>query len=183
MRSLPHLEHIVMTVGLNELVRIAGVALEGEDRYILGCSAMRAHKGGITRFQNERYYQFVVFRGWLSRWDTTPERNLHDAVISVNGYDTAIIEMKCWRSVDGEAEIPSLKKDIEKLKNTNGAAFMIIFSANEHGKTTENLEFLYKMLPELELFPSSIYEFPTLSPFCSEAQFDFWVAGWQVREL
>ena len=59
---------------LDSVIEIAGSALEAEDRYVLGCSTATGKKGGLLRIPNERYYQFVVCRGLLSRWDTIPEK-------------------------------------------------------------------------------------------------------------
>lgn len=170
-----------MAIGVDELVSLAGAALEAEDRYILGCSTISNKKGGLLRFPNERYYQFVVCRGWLSRWDTTPERHLHDAVISVDDGDVATIEMKCWRSDNGEPEISGIRRDIEKLKKTGWSAFMMIFSANEASQTEGNFAFLYERLPELRACAHKVYSFPTVSPFVADRQVDFWVAGWQLK--
>ncbi len=169
----------LMTIGVDELVSMAGAALEAEDRYVLGCSRITDKSGGILRILNERYYQFVVCRGWLSRWNTIPELRVHDAVILEDNKEAAIIEMKCWRSTSGETEIPRIKFDIEKLKAVSLPAFMILFSANESKQTKDNLEFLYERLPELKGCAMKIYGFPTINTL--ETQCDFWVAGWQLR--
>jgi hypothetical protein len=98
-----------MTIGVDELVSIAGAALEAEDRYVLGCSTITAKNGGILRIANERYYQFVACLGWLSRWNTMPELRAHDAVILEDDKEVATIEMKKWLSETGETEVKSDK--------------------------------------------------------------------------
>ena len=62
-----------MEINLSELIKIAGTALEEEDRYILGCSKATGRHGGILRFSNERYYQFLTLRGLCSRCDANIE--------------------------------------------------------------------------------------------------------------
>lgn len=170
-----------MSLLLDDLVNIAGASLESEDRYLIGCSAMKNKKGGILRFPNERYYQFVACRGWLSRWDVAPERRSHDAVIEVDGKEVATVEMKCWLTSQGEVEIPKIRTDFEKLRRVDHAAFLLIFSANLDTQTSANLNFLQEKLPELKEVPKRIYTFPTISPFTPDVSVDFWAAAWQLR--
>lgn len=56
---------------LKLLIKIAGTALEVEDRFFLGAIAANqvaypGEKSGILRINNERYYQFVVARSLAS---------------------------------------------------------------------------------------------------------------------
>jgi hypothetical protein len=58
---------------LAKLIQIAGAALEFEDRYLIGAiaanqAAYPGRHGGILqyKFNNERYYQFVVARALVS---------------------------------------------------------------------------------------------------------------------
>src|SRR6266436_4553238 len=60
---------------IRDIVEIGGRALEYEDRFIVGCTTINAHlyddKGpqGLLRIANERYYQFVVARALMSRYE------------------------------------------------------------------------------------------------------------------
>jgi len=168
-----------MTIDVDKLVSMAGAALEAEDRYVLGCSKITGKTGGILRILNERYYQFIACRGWLSRWNTIPELRAHDAVIFEDKEEIAIIEMKRWNTTKGVSEIPGINSNIETLKAVSVPAFMIIFSANETTQTNDNFAFLYEKLPVLKDCPTKLYGFPTINTL--QAEVDFWVAGWQVR--
>ena len=172
-----------MQVELSELIKIAGAALEQEDRYILGCSKATGKHGGIMRFENERYYQFLTLRGLCSRCDAEIERALepnqflHDLVMSEDGLPYAVAEMKCWLAGSGEPELPSIRKDVHKLSNAKcEAAYMIIFSANPTG-TAENVDWLKGKIPELGS-KHELYAFPTFDR--EDQEREFWVAGFQI---
>ena len=56
---------------LKQLLKIAGAALEAEDRFLRKAAASNPaayhnEKAGILRFNNEHYYQFVVARALVS---------------------------------------------------------------------------------------------------------------------
>ncbi len=166
---------------LDSVIDIAGRALEAEDRYVLGCSTATGKKGGLLRIPNERYYQFVVCRGLLSRWDTVPEKWGHDAMIFINGEVSTVIEMKCWLTESGLREVRGIRDDVGKLQNAKSkSAIMVIFSVNPDGQTEQNIEFLGDHVPELKTAAKRVYSFPTIQLFEPDHA-NFWVCGWQIR--
>jgi len=115
-------------------VEIGGRALEYEDRFIVGCTTINAHlyddKGpqGLLRIANERYYQFVVARALMSRYEyhVGIEKETFDFVVGANAGATswlAVGEMKKWFSNNEEREMPRMRDDIEKLRASRRSAF------------------------------------------------------------
>jgi hypothetical protein len=144
---------------LQELVNIAGYALETEDRFIAGCVATHPelYQGtdfaGILRFNNERYYQFLIARNLMSEFPyrVELERDTYDIVLyassDAGAKDFAAVgEIKRWMSTTGEPEIPAIRRDIEKLKPCRCPTFLLIITSSQPGKTQENIEFLAEKL-------------------------------------
>lgn len=144
---------------LQELVNIAGYALETEDRFIAGCVAMHPElyqntdPAGILRFNNERYYQFLIARSLMSGFPyrVELERDTYDIALYASSDAgpkdfAAVGEIKRWMSSTGEPEIPAIRQDIEKLKLCRCPKFLLIITASPLGKTQENIEFLAEKL-------------------------------------
>jgi hypothetical protein len=162
---------------VEELVSLARFALEQEDRYILGCSIATGGKGGILRIENERYFQFVVMRSLLSRFDVVAERSLHDLIILDHGSVSVIIEMKCWRN--DRSEFDSFRADIKKLQAAKGsAAYMLMFWRDVASRLEQNLAYLKEHVKELGTV-SEVQNFTTKNANGDDAIFV--VAGWQLR--
>jgi hypothetical protein len=176
------------------LIKIACVALEAEDRFLLGAMAANQaayprEKRGVLRIFNERYYQFVVARSLASSYPfaAAVEIESHDLVLHYPGNPSqwfAVVEMKCWRSVKGEQEIRSIQQDInDKLRPAKAEhALMLLFSANPHGQTEQNLGWLAKQLSITSNEDHSVWEvcwFPT--QYTQGEKVDFWVAGYEVK--
>jgi len=177
-------QEVTMTVGLlRDFVIRAGTALEAEDRLIIGAGRVRGETGGILRLDNERYYQFIVWRSILPRWGAAVEQNAHDLVIfddhNRNKY-YAIFEIKRWMSGSGRKEILGMKKDIKKLQQCDASnAFLVIFSANERNDRITQIDWLenklfQEMRPEREE-----YCFNTINEDAKEVE--FWVGAWQIK--
>lgn len=163
-----------------ELVQIAGSALEIEDRYILGCLAARGDcGGGLLKNQNERYYQFTIWRQLMSRWDAKTEVQKHDLVISCGNGERAAIEIKRWFSANGKRELSGIQRDITKLGESKqcSQAFMMIISVNRPGGTDENLNYLQTKIPCLSRDGAKLYKFPTHD---GNMSVEFWVGAWTI---
>ena len=143
-----------MNADLNILVKTAGLALELEDRYLLGSVAANrqaypGENGGILRLNNERYYQFIVARSLVSSYPFAAEIEVdfHDLVLRYPGDSKifAAIEMKRWMTSNGYEELESIKRDVvEKLAIANSEkSFLIVFFANPvQNSVTDNLKWL-----------------------------------------
>ena len=184
-----------MDKNLCTLIDTASKALEAEDRYLLG--AVTANKqafgdstGGILRFNNERYYQFVIARALMSSFPfkTDLEVETHDLVFQHLERTTkwAVVEIKRWMSATGESEIPGIRHDVDhKLKKADAEhRMMLIISANPTGKTEKNLEFLSERLKSSVLpladYPDRWY-FSKFETVDTEGKgVEFWVAGIEI---
>ena len=191
-----------MQEAFRQLIGISAQALEMEDRFLLGAVAANRKAypdrnggaggvraaGGILRINNERYYQFVIARALVSSfpYEVVLERDTHDLVILDNKDKTkwfAAVEMKRWMSNSGESEIPGIRYDIEnkltpvKVSGKASNALMLVFSANEEGKTEENIDWLADRL-STQKSNWVVCQFPTISP--EGKPVDFWVAGYEI---
>ena len=166
----------------------AGTALEAEDRLILGSGMLRNEKGGILRLNNERYYQFILWRAMLSRWRCVTEyKDRRDLVLFEQDRPDEVhaeFELKRWMSGGGERELPGFILDIRRLKNTTvpRAAF-VVFSANPRGGMLENIEKhlekgLKKQDNSIDLPQRHTYCFPTIDTQGKEVE--FWLGVWPV---
>ena len=181
---------------LQQLILIARDALKEEDRRILSGiaanpTAYPGGNGGILRFNNERYYQFIVARALITSsfpLAVTVETDYHDLVLydpksAANGF--AAIEMKRWMSENGKKEILNIKTDLDKLRRCKKEhALMLIFSAQP--KTVapskdDNLKWLSEQLGVSDAAGCSAwktYSFTTKNE--QGGEFEFWVAGLEV---
>ncbi|KUM02749.1 hypothetical protein KIF53_15525 [Chromobacterium subtsugae] len=173
---------------LARLVDIAGMALEAEDRQILGAVtanrvAYSGESGGLLRFNNERFYQFIVAKSLLSSmpYKVSVEVNSHDMVLEVpdTGNHFAVVEMKRWMSPNGEQELPGIRKDIfQKLQNTTGAhKLMLLFSSNPRDQMREQMSWLLERL-NLPEDSFSSYCFSTYDQLGKAVE--FWIAGIEI---
>ena len=182
---------------LIKLIQLAGIALEREDRFLLRAIAKnqegyRGAKGGILRFKNERYYQFIIRRELILSYSYPAdiEIDTYDLVIKDPNNDKqclVIAEMKKWMSETGKSEIDGIRKDIEKLSTAEADhRLMIIFSANPDDDNTKgNIEYLErelradsKVVKALEI--SEPYVFQTINPDNGKNE-KFWILGIEVR--
>lgn len=180
---------------LQQLIQIAGAALKAEDRLILSGIAANPTaypdcNGGILRFDNERYYQFVIARALITstfRLAVTVETKYYDLVLhdSKNAAKHfAAIEMKRWPSENGVSEIKKIKKDMDKLRSCGAEhALMLIFSAQPKNAkdSKDHLEWLSEQLGVTAAADCSagvIYPFDTRDKQGRASE--FWVAGLEV---
>ncbi len=170
-----------------ELICIAGMALEAEDRYYLGATTAnkRAYpnsQGGILRMNNERYYQFTIARALTSSYPygVKVEVNTHDMVLHYPDSDKklyAVLEMKRWMSPEGNQEIQGIKNDIQKLLIAAAEhALMLIISANPLGKTKN---YIRDLSGDIGLTTYDHYAFTTIEP--AGKNVEFCLAGFQVK--
>jgi hypothetical protein len=186
---------------LAQLIKIAGVALEFEDRYLLGAiaanqAAYPGRHGGILqhKFNNERYYQFVVARALISSFPFAADIEIggSDLVLKYTENTSkvfAVCEMKRWMTESGKPEIRKMLADLQKLRKLRDAKtpstvdnlFLIVFSANPKGMTDENLSFLAKELGIYSGEVSSMWETYRFQTFNADGDAsEFWVAGHEM---
>ncbi len=136
---------------LNQLVECAGKALRAEEQYLAQCVSKPGGQTGpigLMQNPNERYYQFVVWRGLLCdpafRWRPMTERYGHDLAFYEGESErpVAFAEIKGWWSDSGEPEIPGIKRDVEKLEMRKVPGVMLIITCSDMGKTEANLRWL-----------------------------------------
>ena len=178
---------------LKSLIKIAGFALEVEDRLFLGDIAANQvaynnESGGILRINNERYYQFIIARALTSSYpfNVTVEHKTHDLVLRYPDNLSkwfAVVEIKRWMSNRGNIEQDRISKDIEKLQRVNAEnALILIISANPKKSTEKNLGELSKELGLTQNEDSSIwnwYSFPTID--CLGHEVEFFIAGHEIN--
>lgn len=173
---------------LIRLINIAGMALEAEDRYMLGAVtanriAYEGESGGILRINNERYYQFIVARALMSsmHYKVKVEVDSHDLLLVTPKANErfAVIEMKRWMSPAGGQEIPGIRRDLfEKLPAAKAELkLMLLFSANPPGQMKEQIGWLSEKLGvSKDLWET--YSFETVDETGSPVE--YWTAGYQV---
>lgn len=188
--------------GLAELVEAAGQALQGEDEAfradLNGNLACPGQRGGILRIPNERYFQFVIARSYAKMLpyivkveDFRRDVTLSDPNETQANLRHTVIEMKCWFSSSGTAELPGIKTDIfENLAadvagtGPNGFrarnGFMFVFSANPVGKLASNVEWLSSKLGT-NTSHWNVFSFETENANGSDVE--FWVAGYDVENI
>lgn len=181
-----------------DFLDIAIKELQTEDDYLRG--AVVANPGtyppngkdslsGLLRFNNERYYQYVVGKGLLRSYPYVvgleKGSEMFDLALKeqgqVNGFFAAV-EMKRWMSPAGKVEIPAIQNDIQELLNAKAHlkhALILIFSANirDTAKIKENINWLSGHLkPE-----NTQWEYRFFPTFNNQGTpVFFWIAGYQV---
>jgi hypothetical protein len=170
---------------LKDFVACAGLALEMDDRAIVESGRPRGESGGLLRSQQEKFYQFIVWKAAYAKWPTEVEKNFHDLVIvdptRHNAY-ACVFEMKNWLSSAGLRELPWILADIDgKLKNCNSDdSVFVLFSANDRNCMADQIKIL-----EAKAFTSAppprreTYCFPTWNPDGTEVE--FWMAAWPIK--
>lgn len=185
-----------------DFLDIAAKALEKEDLFLR--NAISANPGvyppsnplnrcGLLRFNNERYYQFVIARGLFEAYPYAVEvergEDPFDLTLSKPSHGTplfAVVEMKRWMSVGGGGkELKGILEDFSKLSNkAKGKAshgLMIIFSANETGdQIKKNKRWLENEIDNAHFPVVSIdpYSFTTYNNQGTPVY--FWIAGYEV---
>jgi hypothetical protein len=175
----------MVTDFLSDFTICAGEALEREDKFIMEAGRARGESGGLLRSQQEKFYQFIVWKAVYSKWRAEVEKDSHDLVLldptDVKKY-LCIFEMKNWLSASGLRERPHINRDIQvKLTQciSSDSAF-ILFSANNRGAAEEQLKFFERhAFPEIPNPRRKIHCFPTLHPDATEAE--FWIAVWPIK--
>lgn len=148
---------------LRDLVAIGGRALQEEDQFIRNAVLSRPElqiwhgnrlaRFGIRRIENERFYQYLIWRALLKEFvfpvDMEREGN-HDFVAwDGTGPEARIVavgEMKRWVSSSGEVELPGIVRDIQKIKERPYPGFILITTAYQAGQLGGQINFLSKKL-------------------------------------
>ncbi len=152
-----------MTVrsALHEVVRLGGFALQAEDCLVRAAVYHRHEHGGLARMENERYHQFVVWRAILPLWDAELERDeSNDLILRFEGGDPHYFEMTNWRGATGNAQLPKIRRDIEKLQHQiNG--YLLVTSINPPEQTVKIFDYLTKKVSGLQEDARQEYKFMT----------------------
>lgn len=169
---------------LDELVEIGGRALEQEDRFITGCVTLNHHlygdgkPGGLLRFSNERYYQFIICRALMSayRYRVTLEEERRDFVLRESATSTcpcAISEMKTWLSSRPETGLAGMRTDLTKLRTIDVPGFFLVATAWPLQEAAGLLEQLVKDLELTDAPEPCQYRFQTIGwPDAPEREFE-----------
>ena len=179
-----------MKDSLKGIVDIATLALRDEDEYLLGAvernsQAYGQESGGLLRINNERYYQFVVARELISKYEfpIDIEKDTYDLVVYEGKKYKTVVEMKRWMSSTGRTEVAGIKNDInEKLLLANSlSSLMLIYSANPPNVCIEsNVRWLAdKLGVDYNLEKWYWASFDTKNIEGNDVV--FWVAGFEVK--
>jgi hypothetical protein len=130
---------------LHEVVNAGGLALQAEDCSIRAAMLHHGRSGGLVHLQNERHQQFIVWRAILPLWSAELERDDHTDLLLRSADGDHHFEMKNWRDNKGDAQIPRIQRDIEKLRSkANG--YILVTSVNLPQQTEENFKYLTSRL-------------------------------------
>jgi len=132
------------------LVDCAGRALEEEDRYLTKIADRRhwlSGRVGIRVNDNERYYQFLIWRALMDSFSLRPKverEGRHDFVFYEGEAKrlVAVAELKGWWSDSGEAELPGIRSDMESLGILEVPGVMLIVTHHAKESAEENLKWL-----------------------------------------
>jgi len=173
---------------LVQLIDIAAKELEKENNIWLEAvsdnSAYKGEYGGLSRINNERYYQFVIARGLTENFPHRigiEKEDNYDLVVYEGSTNDCkvIVEMKRWMTPTGEGkELERIKDDVVKLQSSKGKqTLLMIFSADNPDKTDGNIIFLTK---KLNLSDSNLHWKGFKSTDTEGKDITFWVAGYQI---
>lgn len=170
-----------MEFDVDHFVRRAGLALEVEDRLLLGNSRIHGENGGLIRLYNERYYQFIIWRAVNSIWRAECEHEYRDLVVFAGSEKPhAIFEMKRWYSNDGRRELHGIRGDLDKLTKSDAPVCgMIIFSINPRGHFLKNTKVLEEEIPQLRSVDCKHHIFNTFNKEGDPVE--FWLGLWLVE--
>lgn len=161
---------------LEDVITLGGRALEAEDRQIRAIVQHRGRHGGLLGTEYERFYQFIVWKSLLEKYEASVEYNhggyLVDLVIVHDGAPQ-IFEMKYWR----DETTTKIYSDILRLQSFPKGGFLLVFSANQKNLTDENIQSI-EALSGIS-GSASCYRFPTENPK-GDSSYEFWFAGWHV---
>ena len=167
-----------MTTVLKEVVTLGGLALQMEDCLIRAAVWQRGLTGGLAHLENERHHQFIVWRAILSRWDAKLERDEASDLIVHCQDGLHHFEMKNWRGATGNPQLPSMQRDIEKLRRRD-RGYLMVTSMNPPEKTDENFKYLVERVIGLDA--DTRQEFRFLTEGVDGRRLDFWIAGWALK--
>ncbi|MEM2145954.1 MAG: hypothetical protein QW279_11380 [Candidatus Jordarchaeaceae archaeon] len=134
--------------------------LQLEDTILIGCAYLKsknlqsAVKGGLLRYKNERYLQYIIAKAIdvETSWIVNTEVEHHDVEL-VNYLDSfprhIFIEIKKWLSSEGEEELPDIIEDLKKLaskRNSETMVMQIVLTVQAKQEHDENLNFLLAQL-------------------------------------
>ncbi len=181
---------------LKEFITLAGKALQKEDSLISAAGDARGEKGGIRRADNERLFQFIVWRAAYSHWPFKMEHPMlndqRDLVIfdpdhpierqSVREYARPIceFEMKTWLDAGAPRRVEKIKEDIKKLQNCQTPdSALIIFSANARGETNDQIRRFEDQFLSVRPLRCEPFDFQTL--YSNGEEQDFLIAAWPIK--
>jgi len=181
-----------MSSFLKDFVYRAGIGLEQEDRSIIGSSRIHDQIGGILRIQQERFWQYIIFKSVYSKWKIEVEKfygnfryDFAKKSDDSEDYD-CFFEMKNWLSELGESELEGICKDIKRLNMEYlDNSVIILLSSNRRGDMNHKIEWLENKVKDSCGFQldSNLREsfcFDTISHQDNEAH-EFWISAWPIK--
>ncbi|MCA7117841.1 MAG: hypothetical protein LGL72_00075 [Acidibrevibacterium sp.] len=177
---------------LKDFVYRAGAGLEQEDRNIIGSSLIHNQRGGLLRVQQERFWQYIIWKSVYSNWEIEVEKVFGDhqydfaKIAQPGGNYDCFFELKKWLSEYGEAEIQGICDDIVRLnlENLNNSV-LILLANNRRGDMNRQILWLVNRVNEicgftLDEVRRESFCFNTISPNDHEHH-EFWISAWPIR--
>jgi hypothetical protein len=167
----------ILTLARGDIVTLGGLALQAEDCAIRAALHHRAEHDGLVHMENERYYQFIIWRAVLPIWHAVLEReDATDIIVSKDGIKH-YFELKNWRGKTGNDQFGSIRKDIRRLQpRENG--HLLITSGNPVGQTDKNIEYILDNVDGLGDSSKRVFKFSTEKH--DGSALESWIAGWPV---
>ncbi|HEV2199535.1 MAG TPA: hypothetical protein VGR73_06925 [Bryobacteraceae bacterium] len=120
---------------MKALVECAKRALEDEGSHLtkyIKANDWHFAGTGVCCNQNERYYQFLIWRELMKsfRWRPQTEAQGRSDLAFYNNTTNKIVgvaEIKCWWT-DGRTEVNWIRLDIEKLRESRNTGVMLVLT-------------------------------------------------------
>jgi hypothetical protein len=162
---------------LGDVIAVGGHALEVEDQWLRKIHSGRGEGvAGLLWANFERYYQFIVWRSLLEKYNAQIECG-HDGFLVdlVIHHDSVchLFEMKNWREENTER----ISTDVRRLQKFRRGGCLLVFSANPRDMTRENVALLEKL--DGIHASACIHTFPTENKMGEP--YEFWFAGWRIN--
>ena len=170
---------------LKEFVACAGAALKAEDQAIIDAGHAQGQFGGLLRTQQEKFYQYIIWKAVIAKWPFEVEKNYHD-LIKVDPLDhkkyECTFEIKKWLNPGPPNNKQQIENDvINKLRSckAENSAFILI-SANNRGFMHQQIRlFVDALLPGTLSHCPETSCFTTTNPEREEVE--FWIAVWPIK--
>jgi hypothetical protein len=173
---------------IKEFIECAGTALKEEDRSLVESGRRHGRPGGLLRAQQEKFYQYIVWKAACEKWPAEVEKDSHDLVFLDPTDGTkylCVCEMKNWFSESGLKELPHIDRDVRIKLNQSICpdSVFLLFSANDRGHMDKQLQFFQQRVfadPSFQPTPET-FCFETINPYNPPVLGEFWIACWPIK--